>query len=103
MQDMQSYIMEFDDNDHMELTVNLISKSMYAQCDLDGNQYLLLAVIVDHRSITNAIRLANQKGCLCCWPYLPTTFNCWLATLLPVDRRINLEGKPCQPEEFAPC
>ena len=53
--------MEFDDNDQTELTTNLIAELMYAQCDPDGNQYLLLADIVDHRSMDNSIKLANQK------------------------------------------
>ena len=34
---------------------------MYAQCDPDGNQYLLLAEIVDHRSMDNAIKFNDQK------------------------------------------
>ena len=34
---------------------------MYAQCDPDGNQYVLLADIVDHRSMDNAIKLSDQK------------------------------------------
>ncbi len=62
MLDTQSYIVEFDDNDQTEVTTNLIAKSMYAQCDPDGNQYLLLANIVDHRSLDNAIKLAHQKA-----------------------------------------
>ena len=53
--------MEFDDNDQTELTANLIDESMYAQCDPDGKQYLLLADIVDHMSLPNAIELAHQK------------------------------------------
>jgi hypothetical protein len=52
---------EFNDNNQTELTTNLISKSTYAQCDPDGNQYLLLADIVDHRSMNNALTLADQK------------------------------------------
>ncbi len=59
--DTRSYIMEFDDNDQAELTANLIAESMYAQCDPDGNQYLLLAKIVDHRSMDNAIKFSDQK------------------------------------------
>jgi hypothetical protein len=59
--DTRSYIIEFDDNDRAELTANLIAKSMYAQCDPDGNQYLILADIVDHRSMDNAIKLNDQK------------------------------------------
>ena len=59
--DTGSYIVEFDDNDQTELTANLIAKSMYAQCDPDGNQYFLLADIVDHRSTDNAIKFNDQK------------------------------------------
>ena len=59
--DTQSDIVEFDDNDQTELTANLIAESMYAQCDPDGNQYLLLANIVDHRSMDNAIKFGDQK------------------------------------------
>ncbi len=53
--------MEFDDNDQTELTANSIAESIYAQCDPDGNHYLLLADIVDNRSMDNAIKLADQK------------------------------------------
>jgi hypothetical protein len=59
--DARSYIVEFNDNDQTELTANLIAELMYAQCDPDGNQYLLLANIVDHWSMDNAITLSNQK------------------------------------------
>jgi len=59
--DTRSYIVQFDDNDQTELTANLITELMYAQCDPDGNQYLLLADIVDHWSMDNAIKLADQK------------------------------------------
>ena len=55
------YIVEFDDKDHTKLTANLIAESMYAQCDPDRNQYLLLANIVDHRANDSAVQLANQK------------------------------------------
>ena len=61
MLDTRSSIVEFDDNDQTELIANLIAKSMYAQCDPDGNQYLLLAKNFDHRSLDNAIKLASQK------------------------------------------
>ena len=53
--------MEFDDNDQAELTANLIADLMYAQCNPDGNQYLLLADIVDHSSMDNAIKFGDQK------------------------------------------
>jgi hypothetical protein len=39
-------IVEFDNKDQTELTANLIAESMYAQCDPDRNQYVLLANIL---------------------------------------------------------
>lgn len=41
-------------------TANIIAESMYAQCDPDGNQYLLLDDIIDHRHSDTAIKLADQ-------------------------------------------
>ncbi len=50
----------FDDGDVTELTANLIAKSMYAQCDPDGNQYVLLDSIIDHRRLDTATKLSDQ-------------------------------------------
>ena len=58
----RSYIVVFNNNDQTELTANLIAKSMYAQCDPDGNQYLLLADIVDHRSFPTAINFPTKRS-----------------------------------------
>jgi hypothetical protein len=39
-----------------ELAVNVIAEAIYAQCDADGNQYLLLVVIVDyHKDCSMAV------------------------------------------------
>ena len=55
--DTREYIVEFDDGDVTELNANLIAKSMYAQCNPDGNQYVLLGNIIDfhhdHTAITH--------------------------------------------------
>ena len=59
--DTRSYIVEFDDGHQTELTANLIAESLYSQCDPDGNQYVLLSSIVDHRRLDSAIKLADQK------------------------------------------
>ncbi len=59
--DTRSYIIDFDDGDHTELTANLISESLFSQCDPDGNQYVLLDEIVDHRRLPTAIKFADQK------------------------------------------
>jgi hypothetical protein len=44
----------------MELTANVIADAIYAQCDPDGNQYLLLEALIDHRCNDNAVKLADQ-------------------------------------------
>jgi hypothetical protein len=59
--DTRSYIIDFDDGDQTELTANLIAELLFSQCDPDGNQYVLLDEIVDHRCLPTAIRLADQK------------------------------------------
>ncbi len=40
---------------------NLIASAMYAQCDPDGNQYVLLDSLVDHRCFDMVIQPADQK------------------------------------------
>ena len=45
--------MGFEDGTEAELTANAIAQSMYAQCDPDGNQYLMLNSIVDFLRSTN--------------------------------------------------
>jgi hypothetical protein len=47
--DTCEYTFTFDNGDETILNANLIAKAMYAQCDPDGNQYVLLDSIIDHR------------------------------------------------------
>ena len=49
--DTREYIVEFEDGDEAELNANLIAEAMYAQCNPDGNQYVLLDSLVDHRCL----------------------------------------------------
>jgi hypothetical protein len=44
--DTRTYDVEFNDGTIRELTANKIAKCMYAQCDLGGNQYVLLDYFV---------------------------------------------------------
>ena len=39
---------------------NVIAQSMYAQCDADGNEYLLLDVQLDYCKENKAISFAEQ-------------------------------------------
>jgi hypothetical protein len=49
----------FDDGDHTKLTANMIAKSLYLQCDPDGNQYVLLEEIVDHQHLPAGVVHSN--------------------------------------------
>ena len=52
--------MEFEDGTESELTANAIAQSMYAQCDLDGNHYLMLDSIFDFLRSTTDLCYADQ-------------------------------------------
>jgi hypothetical protein len=58
---MHEYTLTFNDGDETVLNANLIAEAMYAQCDPDGNQYVLLDSITDHRQLDAAIRPSDQK------------------------------------------
>jgi hypothetical protein len=58
--DTRDYVVTFDDGDVTELTANLIAESMYAQCDPNGNQYLLLDSVPDHCRLDTATKLSDQ-------------------------------------------
>jgi hypothetical protein len=45
----REYTFTFDDGDETVLNANLIAEAMYAQCDPDRNQYVLLDSFIDHR------------------------------------------------------
>ena len=53
--DTREYTVTFDDGDVTELTANLIAESMYAQCDPNSNQYVLLDSLRDHRCLDMAL------------------------------------------------
>ena len=53
--DTRPYEVEFVDSQRTELAANVIAENMFTQCDSEGNQYLLLAGIVDHRNDNSAV------------------------------------------------
>ena len=57
---MREYTVHFEDVEVNELTANVISKSMYAQCYPDGNQYILLDDIIDFRKTNSALSIEDQ-------------------------------------------
>ena len=59
--DTQVDEVHFLDGRTEELVVNVIAESLYAQCDPDGNQYMMLYTIVDYPKNPNvAISRNNQ-------------------------------------------
>jgi hypothetical protein len=57
----REYTFTFDDGDETIPNANLIAEAIYVQCDPDGNQYVLLDSIIDHRQLDTAIRPSDQK------------------------------------------
>ena len=55
LMDTRVYNVEFSDGENAELGANIIAECMYAQCDIEGNQYRPLDHIVDHRKDNNAV------------------------------------------------
>ena len=45
----------------IELAANIIAVSMYAQCDGNRNEYLLLEAFIDHRKNSSALIVKDQK------------------------------------------
>ena len=59
--DTCQYIVEFNDRDEAELAANVIATNMYAQCDPEGNQYVLLDSLIDFRRSTTFLCYDDQK------------------------------------------
>ena len=57
--DSRAYITEFPDRTEAEYTANIIAENMYAQCNLDGEQYLILKGIGDHKKDGHAVANAD--------------------------------------------
>ena len=57
--DTRKYIVAFEDGEEAELSANAIAQSMYAQCDPEGNQYVLFNSIVDYRRSTTTLTKAD--------------------------------------------
>ena len=65
MLDTHVYEVEFVDGGRAEFGANIIAENMYAQCDVDGNQFQLMECIVDHRKDHTAIQAGNQYFIVC--------------------------------------
>ena len=52
---------EFPGEEITELAVNIITESVYAQCDVNGNEYLLLEALINHRKDGSVLSVENQR------------------------------------------
>ena len=59
LHDHSVYEIEFTDGTTEELTANVIAENMLSQCDEQGNQYMLLNEIMDHKKDGSAIPISN--------------------------------------------
>ena len=51
----RTYLVQFDDGKVTELAANVIDTQMYAQYDSDGNMYVTLDDLTDHRKSSKAL------------------------------------------------
>ena len=57
--DTHLYEVEFPKGAMTELAANIIAESIYAQCDDNGSEYLLLEVFIDHRKNGSALSVED--------------------------------------------
>ena len=97
--DTRIYEVEFSDGQTAELAANVIAQSMYAMCDTEGNQYLLLEGIVDHRKDDSAVERADmyvQRGS----NRAAQENHKGLEALRGVERRQYVMGTTCRSERI---
>jgi hypothetical protein len=58
--DTRTYNVEFPDGEEAEYAANVIAQNMYAQCDTEGNQYLLMESLVDYKTDGHAVKVADM-------------------------------------------
>ena len=58
--DTRKYEVEFPDGEVSEYSANVIAENMWAQCDLEGRQHLLMEEIIDHRRDDTAVAFADR-------------------------------------------
>jgi len=58
--DTRAYEVEFPDGEVSEYTANVIAENMWAQCDLEGRQHLLMDEIIDYRKDKSAVNFADR-------------------------------------------
>ena len=57
--DTREYEVEFIDGTTERYSANIVAENIYSQCDSEGNQYLVLKEIIDHKSDESALRVGD--------------------------------------------
>ena len=63
--DTRIYNAEFPNGEVSEYSVNVIAENMFAQCDMEGNQFAMLSSLVDHKKDGHDVEVADgfvQRG-----------------------------------------
>ena len=63
--DTRTYDVEFPDGEITEYLANVIAENMFAKCDMEGNQFVLMSAFVDHKKDGHAVEIADgfvQRG-----------------------------------------
>jgi hypothetical protein len=58
--DTRLYEVRFNDGSTQEYMANTIAENLYSQIDPEGNEYLLLDEVMDHRSNADAVTKENM-------------------------------------------
>jgi len=77
MLDTREYIVEFPDGAEMEFSANKIAEAMITQCDIEGNQHLLLDCITDFKMNEHAVQMADKDVIIKGRKYLKKTTKGW--------------------------
>ena len=56
----RTYEVEFPNGEVAGYAANVIAENMFAQCDAEGNQFLLMESIVDYKSDGHAVKVADM-------------------------------------------
>ena len=58
--DTRIYEVIFPDGEVAEYTANVIAENMWAQCDLDGKEHLLMESVVNYKSDRHTVKFADR-------------------------------------------
>ena len=68
--DSMEHNVESLDGAEAEYSANIIAENMYAQCDIDGHQHLIMNGIVDSKKYANAVSIIGRYQIVKCRKYL---------------------------------